>query len=327
MTGQQLQKINVDENALIEKPQLTPQQFQALSDIPPEMEWLANIDSEQTKRAYLSDIRQFLEYTNIEWYEMRHITRAHVIAWRNNLKQAQLAPATSRRKLAALASLFDYLCDKNAVTHNPVDGVKRPRKESNTGKTPALADDQARTLLGAPDPDTLKGKRDRAILSVLLYGGLRRSELCNLRVRDLRQNQGRVYFRIRGKGGKEREIIAHSIAIETIQAYLEASGQGDDLEGALFRPVKNNRGGGLNRPMTPDAIYKMVEYYAKKSEIYFSELSPHVMRSTAATKALDNNSDITKVQEWLGHSDISTTRIYDKRKSRPEDSPTNKVGY
>ncbi len=74
-------------------------------------------------------------------------------------------------------------------------------------------------------------------------------------------------------------------------------------------------------------IYKIVEHYAKKSEIYFNELSPHVMRSTAATKALDNNADITKVQEWLGHADISTTRIYDKRQSRPEDSPTNKVGY
>jgi len=66
MTGRQLRKINLDENGLMEKTKLSPQQCPALSDIPPEKEWLANIDSEQTKRAYLSDIKQFLAFTGIE---------------------------------------------------------------------------------------------------------------------------------------------------------------------------------------------------------------------------------------------------------------------
>ena len=98
------------------------------------------------------------------------------------MERRGLAPATVRRKLSALSSLFDYLCERNAVTGNPVDGVKRPMANGNEGSTPALGDAQARKLLEAPPADTLKGVRDRAILATLLYHGIRREELCGLRV-------------------------------------------------------------------------------------------------------------------------------------------------
>ena len=111
------------------------------------------------------------------------MTRAHLIARRDDLRQRGLGGATIRRRLAALASLLEYLCEKNAVTHNPVKGVERPRTESGEGKTPAIGDHQARDLLAAPDVDTVKSKRDRAVLSTLLFHALRREELCKLKVR------------------------------------------------------------------------------------------------------------------------------------------------
>ena len=83
--------------------------------------------------------------------EFRQVTRAHVIAWRDDLVRRVLSGMTIRHRLAALSSLFEYLCEKNAVTHNPVKGVKRPPVESYEGKTPALGDHQARALLDAPD--------------------------------------------------------------------------------------------------------------------------------------------------------------------------------
>ena len=116
--------------------------------------------------------------------EFRTVTRAHVIAWRDDLGHRAQGGATVRHRLAALSSLFEYLCDRNAVTHNPVKGVKRPRSESGEGKTPAIGDHQARRLLAAPRDDKLKSKRDRAIISTLLYHGLRREELCKLTVHD-----------------------------------------------------------------------------------------------------------------------------------------------
>jgi integrase/recombinase XerD len=88
-----------------------------------------------------------------------------------------------------VSSLFDYLCERNAVAGNPVDGVKRPMANGNEGSTPALGDQQTRKLLEAPPTDTPKGVRDRAVLAVLLYHGIRREELCGLRVKDLHSRQ------------------------------------------------------------------------------------------------------------------------------------------
>src|SRR6185437_12761369 len=114
-----------------------------------------------------------------------------------------------RRKLAALSSLFEYLCDANAVTHNPVKGVKRPKVESYEGKTPALGDAQARHLLKQPAGEDLKSLRDRALLSVMLYHGLRREEVSTLSVSDVHQRRGVPHLRVHGKGGKIRHIPLH----------------------------------------------------------------------------------------------------------------------
>ena len=106
--------------------------------------------------------------------------------------------------------------------------------------------------------------------------------------------------------------------------YLEAAGHGQDDAGALFRPIHNNRGDGVAKAITSDGVYKIVRRYSR--ELGF-EIGAHALRATAATNALDHQADIAKVQEWLGHANIATTRIYDHRKTRPEDSPTFKVAY
>jgi site-specific recombinase XerD len=81
--------------------------------------------------------------------ELRTVARAHVIAWRKHLESRKLKPASIRRKLSAVSSLFDYLCERNAVAGNPVDGVKRPMANNNEGSTPALGDAQVRRMLEA----------------------------------------------------------------------------------------------------------------------------------------------------------------------------------
>jgi integrase/recombinase XerD len=86
------------------------------------------------------------------------VTRAHIIAWRDELVRRGLGGSTIRHRLASLASLFEYLCEKNAVTRNPVKGVERPRSESGEGKTPAIGDHQARELLAAPPDDAMKSR-------------------------------------------------------------------------------------------------------------------------------------------------------------------------
>jgi integrase/recombinase XerD len=319
------------EIAPAERP-LTAAEYQQLADVPPEIEWFANITNPNSRRAYKKAVGDFIRFAGVEHPEQfRTVTRAHVIAWRDDLARRGLGGATVRHRLAALSSLFEYLCDKNAVTHNPVKGVKRPRAESGEGRTPAIGDHQARDLLAAPGKDaaagdeTVKEKRDRAILSTLLFHALRRDELCKLKVRDFRHaRRGVPHLRVSGKGEKTRYLPLHPGTNALIHDYLDAAGHGADENGALFRPIRNNRTRRLDKALTPDAVYKLIRRY---SAALGFEIGAHALRATAATNALDHQADIAKVQEWLGHANIATTRIYDHRKTRPEDSPTFKVEY
>ncbi|MFZ0272385.1 MAG: tyrosine-type recombinase/integrase [Acidobacteriaceae bacterium] len=315
---------------------LTPRQFSDLSDVPPELEWLANITNLKTRRAYKVDVAEFLKFSGLpDHTALRSVARSHVIAWRKDKESRSLAPTSIRRKLSALSSLFDYLCERNAVLGNPVDGVKRPASNNNEGSTPALGDEQARRLLEAPPLDTLKGVRDRAILATLLYHGIRREELCLLRLRDLQSRQGVMHFRIKGKRDKIRFVPVHQKALRLIGEYLEMGKHGgavshESLDSPLFRPVSNNRTGTLDRHLDPGSIYRnIVMKYAKLTGIFTEAVGVcvHSMRATAATNALSNEADIAKVQEWLGHANVSTTRLYDRRKTRPEDSPTFHVKF
>ena len=129
---------------------LTASESHQLADVPAAAIWLANINNANTRRAYESDVGEFVAFVGIEHPdEFWEVARAHIIAFRGVLEARELAPATIRRKLAAISSLFDYLCNENAVPHNPVGGVKRPAADNNEDKTPALSDDQARKLLKA----------------------------------------------------------------------------------------------------------------------------------------------------------------------------------
>lgn len=256
----------------------------------------------------------------------RHVGRAHVLAWRRDLERRVLGDATIRRKLSALSALFNDLCEANAVLANPVNGVKRPKINSQEGKTPAIGDHQACALLAAPDTSRLQGLRDRAMLATLLYHGLRRAELCALRLVDVHDRRGVRHLQVHGKGSKIRYVPLHPIAASAIADYLEAAGHGaGEKISPLFRPVSNNARG--VRAITPDGVYRVLAKYAGQVGIDVDGFGPHALRATAITNALDNNADLAKVQVWVGHANVSTTRMYDRRQARPEDSPTFKVAY
>jgi integrase-like protein len=121
-----------------------------------------------------------------------------------------------------------------------------------------------------------------------------------------------------------RYLPLHPGTNELIHDYLEAAGHGEDENGALFRPIRNNRTAGSTRRSLPTGS---TGWCAGIQRRWVSRSAPHALRATAATNALDHQADIAKVQEWLGHANIATTRIYDHRKTRPGDSPTFKVNY
>ncbi len=301
--------------------------FRRLAEVPPEVEWFADIQNPNTREAYRRDVAQFMSFIGISQPDQfRQVARAHVIAWRKQLEASKLSPATIRRKLAAVSSLYDYLCERNAVLSNPVDGISRPREGANEGKTPALSDDQARALLKAPKTESWQGRRDRAMLAVLLYHGLRASELCALRVGDLEERRGIRTLKVRGKGSKLRYIPAHPQALAAITDYLQVSAHAGEASAPLFVSA-SRRGKEALQPMERQRIRDLITRYATRAGLPRAAVRPHALRATAATNALEHGADIAKVQDWLGHANPATTRLYDKRADRPEESPTFRVVY
>ena len=150
-----------------------------------------------------------------------------------------------------------------------------------------------------------------------------------------------AHLKVSGKESKTRYTPLHPADGGLIVDSLETDGRGSDVTGALFRPLRKHREAGgavvgaegavsadnvasVSKAITADAVYNIVRGY---SGALGFEIGAHALRATAATNALDHQADIAKVQEWFGHANIATTRIYDHRKTRPEDSPTFKVAY
>lgn len=288
-------------------------------------EWLANLDSVQTRRAYRSDVRGFFALADIRSHEdLLGLARGHVLLWRAHLEQQGLSAATRRRKLAALASLFAYLMERDPRhTSNPAAGIKRPRLESYEGKTPALDGAQAKRLLDMPHESSLKGLRDRALLAVLLYHGLRRQEVADLRIADLQVRDGLQHLRVLGKGGKLRFLPIHEEAWQRLYLYLSERAC-TDKQSALFASFRGRKAG---EGLSTDGIYKIVCGYARAAQLDVAGLGVHGLRVTAATSALEHHAEIEHVQQWLGHASIITTRLYDRRANRASDSPSFKVQY
>ena len=261
-----------------------------------------------------------------------NVTRAHVIAWRKYLETVRrFAGATIRRKLATLSALYQFLCERNAVTHNVVSGVKRPKTQGSVGTTPAISDEQMRQLLAAPNPATLKGKRDRAILATLGYHGIRRQELCDLLVRHYSMRDGVMKFEVHGKGDKIRYLPVAPLAQTLIADYLDTSEHRCELDSALFRPVRNNSNRKLDKPLNPSSVLRyIVKRYGEQVGITFNThgFCVHSLRVTSATKAWENGANIVDIQHWLGHANITTTRSYFRqRDERIEQSPSFKISY
>ena len=182
-----------------------------LARVPPRTEWFAGIESGHNRRGYLRDVGEFMRHAGLrEPEELRDAAAEQVEAWREALLARPLRPATVRRKLSALSSLFDELLAGGAAAANPVRGVGRPADEEGRHAAPVLTGEQARRLLDAPPGNTIKGLRDRAILAVMLCQGLTREELCGLSVGDLVGMDGRPLPEGRRQPGPDAHYRAAS---------------------------------------------------------------------------------------------------------------------
>lgn len=301
----------------------------ALAAIPEEEVWLASRKSARTRRAYQNDVAQFMKMFGITSpAELRKVDHRAVMAWERLMREQEGIQATTvRRRLAALSSLFAHLVKFDVVEMNPVRDVERPVVNRREGMTLAFSQKQARAVLDAPREDKVLGLRDRAILSVGLQVGFRRSEIAGLKVGDLHVNRGFDSLRVVRKGGKKGSLAINPQTAQRIKDYMAVAGHGEDLEGPLFLPVRGNREGqDARRHLHPDVIDRVLRKYARRIGLSRG-YSAHSMRATFITTALENGAGLEDVQSAAGHADPSTTKLYDRRGYNPEKSASFFANY
>ena len=187
--------------------------FELLKEVRAENLWLANFDSTNTRSNYRRAVASFIATLGIESPEQFYsVDQAHIIAWRQSMRQAGYSQETIANRLSALSSLFRFLTDRQLISANPVSGVKRPktrRSGMGSGKSPTLTAKQVRAMLDAPDTRTLAGKRDRALLHVYFYTGARCTEPTLLRVEDFRIDRDYSILDLTIKGNKRNTVAIH----------------------------------------------------------------------------------------------------------------------
>lgn len=267
-----------------------------------------------TVRNYDQYLSRFIGFTKIK--EPKEITDALVKNFRiwlnrqETKKEKGAPPGTLKKRtqnyyLIALRAFLKYLARQGISSLSPdrIELAKVPERSLN------LIDiDELDRLLKAPDTNTLKGLRDKAILELLFSTGLRVSELCAL-PRDI--NLKLDELSVRGKGEKVRVVFISDTARDAVKRYLDKR---DDMDDALFVQINNRKNEKLSQKkdslrLDRRTIERIIKQYAIKSGIS-KKVTPHVMRHLFATDLLRNGADLRSVQMLLGHANINTTQIY-----------------
>lgn len=255
--------------------------------------------ADNSVESYMRDLEQFAHFILRKWdVAPRKVEREMVeqyLAW---LYERGREKSSQARNLSGIRSFFNYLLLTDEITTSPADEVSAPK----AGRTlpDVLSMEEIDRLIASIKVDTLKGRRDRAIIEVLYSCGLRVSELISLRVGDLFFGEG--YIRVIGKGNKQRLVPISDVARERISLYLDERKAARSSEEVLFL---NNRGKQLTRVM----IFLILKQAAERADIQ-KKISPHTLRHSFATHLLEGGAGIRQVQELLGHENILTTEIY-----------------
>src|SRR5579871_1813618 len=257
-----------------------------------------------TVAAYESDLTQFAAFLKARRRVLVDARREDVRGFLSQLFANEIKDRSVARKLSTLRHFYKYLLLDRMIKHDPTLEIDSPKQWKVLPKSLAKTEiDSMLESAGSAGDSKLSaalGQRDQAMLEVLYAGGLRVSEIVNVKLEDLKLELG--YVLVRGKGDKERIVPIGKAAQEQIGAYL-AEGRGALLNGKISPMLFVRRGGGK---LTRQRVWQMV----KAASASGRHASPHMLRHSCATHMVENGADLRTVQTILGHADISTSQIY-----------------
>lgn len=266
------------------------------------------LDSPHSARAYRRALTDFMA-----WYRGTGQTRlgkATVNAYKKHMLDSGMGHTSINQRLVAIRRMAREAADNGLLTAQVASGIARVASVRQTGQRTGnwLTKRQAEALLKAPDPSTLKGKRDRAILAVLLGCGLRRQEVAFLTVGQIQQRDARwVIVDLVGKRNKVRTVPMPSWAKALIDRWTQAAGLAGQDQGRLFRPV-NKADKMRGESLTGQALYNAVARYVATLDL--GDVAPHDLRRTFAKLAHKGGGALDQIQLALGHASLKTTEMY-----------------
>lgn len=266
---------------------------------------LNTLGSSESKRAYEHAIDEF-----IAWYcsEPRlAVNRVVVLRYRLYLEGLQLAPATINLRLAAIRRLAFEAADNGLLSPELVAGIRRVPGAKQLGRHIGnwLSQEQSDALLWKSQAESLRAKRDTAILALLLGCGLRRSELAGLDIDQMQQREQRwVIVDLIGKGNRLRTVPMPDWVKDAVDDWLKTSRL---TGGKLFRAIRKN-GTTWGRRLTENVIWYTVRQCADKAGI--GRLAPHDLRRSCARLCHNAGGELEQIQFLLGHSSVQTTERY-----------------
>lgn len=234
--------------------------------------------------------------------KLSEATEAHVERFLREAHERGTGPAGRARTLSTLRQLHRFL-QMDGLSHgDPTEQLERPKLPRRLPHV--LNTDEVESLIGAVDQANPRGLRDAAMLEFLYATGVRVSELCGLKVRDVELAEG--YVRVRGKGQKERLVPVGRSAMERLKEYLREA-RPAILKGRHSPALFVSTWGGA---FTRRAVAKMVQKAARAAQLAGKPVSPHKLRHAFATHLVEGGADLRAVQMMLGHADLATTQIY-----------------
>jgi integrase/recombinase XerD len=256
--------------------------------------------AENSIHAYRRDLEDLEDYLSDRGRGLDTLDAEEFRAYLQDQSRQGQSTRTVARRLAAIRVFLRYRATLGNEVGQVLGQLERPKPEQSLPTVLSRA--HVNQLISAPDPESMLFARDVAILELLYASGLRASELCELKLKDLNLQVGCV--RVLGKGSKERVVPLGQAAQEAVTRYLA------ECRPALARGA--SEGLFLSRtgkPLERIALWMLVEKYGRRSGL-LKHVSPHVLRHCFATHLLGGGADLRVVQELLGHSDVATTQIY-----------------
>ncbi len=260
--------------------------------------WVENGLSKNTLSAYASDLRIFHKSLN---KPIEQASNSDICLFLSQRYEQGISARSSARILSSLRRFYTYLLREKQVITDPTALIDQP--QLGRPLPDSLSEHDIDLLLEAPEPSSILGARDKAMLEMLYATGLRVSELVNLSNDEINLRMG--VLRVTGKGNKERLVPIGEQALSCLEEYMQHSRKTLLSERQCNTIFVTNRGAGMTR----QAFWHIIKRYAKKAGIT-KELSPHTLRHAFATHLLNHGADLRVVQLLLGHSDLSTTQIY-----------------